>query len=105
MDKNGYHRPHKVTADKSSKQVGQTTAAERGIMLKLIGAFSDEGTFIPPMIIFPRVHFKDFILTSALVGIVGAVKPNTGSDILVSLNDSSGDVLDIEREDGKETAE
>lgn len=70
------HHPPKGIAEKSVKQVGQITSAERGIMCTLIGTVSAQGTFVPPMIIFPMVNFKGFILDGAPVGTIGAANPS-----------------------------
>ena len=70
------HRPPKVIAGKSIKQVGQITSAERGVMCTMVGAVNAQGTFMPPMVIFPRVNFKQFMLTGAPTGTIGAANPS-----------------------------
>lgn len=60
-------RPPKVIADKTANEVGQVTSAERGVMCRptMVGAVNAQGNFMPPMIIFPRVNFKDYMLAGA----------------------------------------
>lgn len=70
------HRPPKVIADKTVKQVGQITSAERGIMCTMVGAVNAQGNFMPPMIIFPRVNFKDYMIAGAPTGTTGAANPS-----------------------------
>jgi hypothetical protein len=70
------HRPPKVIADKTSKQVGQITSAERGVMCTFVGAINAQQCFLPPLIIFPRVKFKEYMLAGAPVGSIGAAHDN-----------------------------
>lgn len=66
------HKPPKVLAEKGEKQVGQITSAERGTLVTMCGAVNALGNSIPPMLIFPRVHFKDAMIQGAPVGTIGA---------------------------------
>lgn len=38
----------------------------------MVGTVRAQGTFMPPMIIFPRVNFKDYMLYGAPTGTIGA---------------------------------
>lgn len=49
----------KVLAEKSQKQVGQFVSAERGELVTFLGIVTATGTALPPVYIFPRVHFKE----------------------------------------------
>lgn len=46
------HKPPKVIAEKSRRQVGQVTSAERGILVTMIGAVNAQEGAVPPMLIF-----------------------------------------------------
>ena len=54
--------PRHVLAEKSIKQVGSLTSAERGQLITLICVISATGNNIPPLLIFPRVNFKDHFI-------------------------------------------
>ena len=56
------------------KQVGTVTSAEKGEQITVVAAVSAQGTFIPPMIIFPQK--KDHFIRDGPVGCIGAA---TGS--------------------------
>ena len=62
------HKPPKVIAERSARQVGQVTSAERGILTTMIAAVNAAGGFIPPMMIFPRVNYKPHMITGAPTG-------------------------------------
>lgn len=79
MDETGVStvlKPNKVVTKKGVKQVGSVTSAEKGEQVTVAAAISAQGTFIPPMIIFPRKKFKDHFVRDGPVGCVGAA---TGS--------------------------
>ncbi|XP_044762023.1 uncharacterized protein LOC123319221 [Coccinella septempunctata] len=61
----------KIFADKSQKQVGQIVSAERGELVTFGGIISASGNTIPPLFIFPRVHYKDHFLEGAPEGSLG----------------------------------
>lgn len=61
----------KIFADKSQKQVGQIVSAERGELVTFGGIVSASGNTIPPLFIFPRVHYKDHFLEGAPEGSLG----------------------------------
>lgn len=52
------------------------TSGERGQNVTMIAA----GNSIPPMLIFPRVHFKEFMLTGAPPGTIGGAYPSGWSN-------------------------
>lgn len=79
MDETGLttvHKPPKIIADKKARQVGQVTSAERGVLTTMVGCSSAAGTAIPPMLIFPRVNFKPYMMTGAPAGSVGTANPS-----------------------------
>lgn len=64
-------KPGKVFAEKGAKRVGGVTSGERGSLVTMLTAVNAVGHAIPPMFIFPRVNFKDYMLAGAPVGSVG----------------------------------
>lgn len=56
------HVPPKVLATRGEKQVGSMTSGERDINVTMIAAVSAISNHVPPMLIFPRVHFKEHML-------------------------------------------
>lgn len=66
------HKPPKVIAQKNTKQVGLATSAERGTLVTLVGCINAQGGYVPPFLIFPRVHFKESMLNGAPPGSSGA---------------------------------
>ena len=69
-------KPRTIVAPKGTKQVGAITSAERGQTVTLCGAVSAVGTFVPPMFVFPRVHFKDHFIRDGPPGCCGAAHPS-----------------------------
>lgn len=61
-------KPPKIIAAKGAKQVGQVTSAEQGTLVTTCCAVNAVGNSIPPFLIFPRVHVKDFMINSAPPG-------------------------------------
>jgi len=55
------HKPEKIWTEINLKQVGLQTSA-------LVGCINAQGGSIPPFIVFPRVHFKDSMLSGAQPG-------------------------------------
>lgn len=54
------------------KQIGSATLAERGQLVTMIAAVNAVGNSLPPMLIFPRVRFKDRMLFGGPPGCIGA---------------------------------
>ena len=65
-------KPKKVVSQKGKKQVGFVTSAERGELVTVVCVVNAMGTAIPPMIIFPRVRYKEHFLSGAPTGSIGA---------------------------------
>ncbi|KAJ4449227.1 hypothetical protein ANN_00624 [Periplaneta americana] len=55
---------------------GSVTSGERGVNVTMIAAINAAGNHVPPMLIFPRVHFKDHMLKGAPPGIIGGANPS-----------------------------
>lgn len=74
------HVPPKIISPKGVKQVGQMTSGERGQNVTLIAAINALGNAIPPMMIFPRVHFKANMIKGCPVGTIGKANPSGWSN-------------------------
>jgi len=61
-------KPENILSEKNLKQVGLQTSAERGTLTTLVGCINAQGGSIPPFMVFPRVHFKDSMLSGAPPG-------------------------------------
>ena len=75
VDESGCHTvqtPGKVVTARGQKQVGSITSGERGELVTLVYTVSTTGNTIPPMFIFPRVHYRDHFINTAPHGSVGA---------------------------------
>lgn len=64
-------KPPKVIAPTGVKQVGQVTSGERGSLVTMLNFISGDGNTVPPVFIFPRVIFKDYMLHDAPLGSLG----------------------------------
>ncbi len=69
-------RPKKIIAETGCKQVGAVVSAERGQLVTICCAISATGNTVPPMFVFPRVHFKDHFLHGAPIGSIGVAHPS-----------------------------
>lgn len=56
---------YKVLAQKGTKQVSKVTSAERGTLVTTCCIVGANGQYLPPIMIFPRVHYKPFMTTGA----------------------------------------
>lgn len=65
------HNPPNIIGQKGLKQIGQVTSGERGVLVTACCFINAMGNSIPPYLIFPRVHFKDRMLTGGPPGIAG----------------------------------
>ncbi|KAG1676006.1 hypothetical protein GQR58_014449 [Nymphon striatum] len=65
-------RPARIIAETGCKQVGAIVSAERGTLVTICCAVGATGNTIPPMFVFPRVHFRDHFLHGAPPGSIGA---------------------------------
>ncbi|XP_046397042.1 uncharacterized protein LOC124163957 [Ischnura elegans] len=66
----------KVFALKGRRQVGSLTSAERGVLSTFVVCMSAGGTFIPPMVIFPRQRMKVELQDGSPPGTVFACHPS-----------------------------
>lgn len=63
--------PPKVIAERGSKQIGQVTSAERGTLVTTLFFVNAAGGFLPPVFVFPRVNYKDIMLSNGPPGALG----------------------------------
>jgi hypothetical protein len=55
-------KPAKVIAETGVKQVRAITSSERGQQVTNCSAMNAVGHAIPPILIYPRVHFKEHLI-------------------------------------------
>jgi hypothetical protein len=67
-------KPCKVVAQTGLKQVAQVTSAERGTLVTVCSVINALGNFLPPAVIFPRVHFKNVMINGCPPGTLGLAK-------------------------------
>lgn len=65
-----------VIASRGKRQVGALTSAERGSLITVVLCFSAGGTYIPPLIIFPRKHFSPLLAKGAPPGTIFTCHPS-----------------------------
>lgn len=61
-------KPQKIISRKGKHQVGAITSGERGTNTTCVCCFNAAGTYIPPMMIFKRLRFKDELKEGAPPG-------------------------------------
>lgn len=69
-------KPKKIVAAKGAKQVSKCTSAERGELVTTCCIVSASGNSLPPVMIFPRKTFKEFMLFGCLPGTLGLATPS-----------------------------
>jgi hypothetical protein len=74
------HVPPKIIAPKGIKQLGNMTSGKRGQNVTLITAINAVRKHLPPMLIFSRVHYKEFMLKAAPVESKGGANPSGWSN-------------------------
>lgn len=65
-----------VIACKGKRQIGAITSAERGSLITVITCMSAGGTFIPPMLIFPRKNMNENLMKGAPPGSQAVCHPS-----------------------------
>lgn len=68
--------PKRILAPKGVKQLNKATSAERGNLVTVCCIIQASGSAIPPVIVFPRVHFKEHMLVGAPAGSLGLASPS-----------------------------
>ncbi|KAF2882062.1 hypothetical protein ILUMI_24110 [Ignelater luminosus] len=96
------HKPVRVIGDIKAKHIGAATSGERGINVSMIAWVSAAGMFVPPTIIFPRVHYKEHTRNIGMASSTGwsnaelfvkylehfiyIVKPSPGYEVLLVMD-------------------
>ena len=83
MDETGVmniQKPGKVVATMGMQQVGKMTSAERGSTVTLICAMSAVGSYVPPMLIFPRKRMVYALMQGAPPQSIGCCSDNGWTD-------------------------
>ena len=65
-----------VLAGKGVKQIGQISSAERGVTVTMCCCINAIDNSLPPVYIFPRVHFKSYMLKGAPSESLGLAYPS-----------------------------
>ncbi|XP_030759182.1 tigger transposable element-derived protein 6-like [Sitophilus oryzae] len=65
-------RPQKIIGRKGKHQIGSLTSGERGVNTTCVCCFNAAGMYIPPMLIFKRIRFKDELKEGAPPGTIFA---------------------------------
>lgn len=74
------HKPQRILAPSTQRQVGKITSGERGILVTLCATICANGSFIPPFMVFPRHKFQDHMLNGSPPGTQGAANPSGWMD-------------------------
>lgn len=68
-------KPQKVIAPKGRKNIGKVTSGERGTLVTTCCIISASGIALPPVMVFPRKNFKDFMIKNTPTGTLGLATP------------------------------
>lgn len=68
-------RPQKVLAPKGVRNLGKVTSGEKGTLVTTCAIVNATGQALPPVLIFPRKNYKDYMLTGAPPGSLGLANP------------------------------
>lgn len=66
----------KIIAGEGQRGVGHVTSAERGTLTTMCGAINAMGNCVPPLLIFPRFNFREYMLKNAPPGTIGGATPS-----------------------------
>ena len=67
--------PNNIITLKGVKQVAQGTSAERGTLVTTCCIINALGHALPPVMVFPRTHFKQYMINEAPPGTLGLAQP------------------------------
>ena len=79
VDESGYtvvQKPSKVLGKKGKRNVGSVTSCERGRTITAVCCTSAVGSFVPPMLIFPRKKMRADLMDNAPGGAIGTCTQN-----------------------------
>ncbi|KAL0829616.1 hypothetical protein ABMA28_003122 [Loxostege sticticalis] len=69
-------KPQKVIAPKGRHNIGKITSGEKGTLVTTFAIVCAAGHALPPVLVFPRKHYKDHMLTGAPPGSLGLANPS-----------------------------
>lgn len=69
-------KPKKVVAEKGVKQLNSCTSGERGVLVTTCVIICANGTFLPPVMVFPRKYYKEHMTQGAPPGTLGLANPS-----------------------------
>lgn len=61
---------------RGKRQIGSLTSAERGLLITIVVSMNAAGTFVPPLVIFPRKNMNSQLEKGAPAGTIFAVHPS-----------------------------
>ena len=70
------HRHSKVISMRGKKEVASLTSAERGNLITVVTCMNATGTYVPPLIVFPRKNMKEELMDGAPAGSFAACHPS-----------------------------
>ena len=88
MDESGLtvvQTQHRIIAKKGQKQVGRITSAGRGKTVTILCSVNSAGSFIPPLMIFPRKNMTSLLLKDSPPGTVSAASVSGWTDSKIFL--------------------
>lgn len=68
--------PQTVVSETGTKQLNAATSGECGILVTTCAIICATGTFLPPVMVFPRKQFKDYMLNGAPAGTLELANPS-----------------------------
>lgn len=69
-------RSNKILAQKGVKQISKCTSGERGSLVTTCCIINALGKTVPPVMVFPRTHFKTHMIQGAPAGTLGLANPS-----------------------------
>ena len=66
----------KIIAEKGSKAVCKVTSTEKGVLVTTCCIIRADGNYLPPVLIFPRVNFRDHMIIDAPYNSLGLATPS-----------------------------
>jgi hypothetical protein len=70
------HRYNKVISMRGKKELSSLISAERGNLITVITCMTASGTYVPPLIMFPRKNMKQEFMDGATMGSISACYPS-----------------------------
>lgn len=73
-------KPGRILAQKGQKQVGKLTSAERGQNVTVVCCMSANGSYVPPVFLFPRKNMTQQLMRESPPGSIGFAVPSGWMD-------------------------